>query len=344
MAQLYLAQFAAEEETPLLVADSALYSADTLQALSPIRWVTRVPATLTEAKTLLSEMDLAQMTAAERAGYFYHEATSTYGGVAQRWLVVLYLPRREEELVQLNRRIERERNDVAKAIKKLARQRFSCAEDARQALAQFAKQWSFHAVSGEVAISERYRQPGRPTPDSPKLTAWHIRGTFQRDEVAIVQQQKPLGKYIIATNELDQDKCPTEDLLTVYKDQNRSVERGFRFLKDPLFFASRFFLKKPARLMGLLMVMGLSLLVYALAEHHLRQQLAESDQSIPDQKGRATQRPTMRWVFQLFEGIHVLRIQTNEFRKRTVTNVREVHLQIATLLGEPMLKFYVSSH
>ena len=95
--------------------------------------------------------------------------------------------------------------------------------------------------------------------------------------------------------------------------------------------------------MGLLMVMGLSLLVYALAEHHLRQQLAERDQSIPDQKGRATQRPTMRWVFQLFEGIHVLCIQAQEFQKRMVTNVREVHLQIATLLGEPVLKFYVFS-
>jgi transposase len=34
-------------------------------------------------------------------------------------------------------------------------------------------------------------------------------------------------------------------------------------------------LKKPARIMARLMVMGLSLLIYALAEHHLRQQLAQ---------------------------------------------------------------------
>jgi transposase len=90
--------------------------------------------------------------------------------------------------------------------------------------------------------------------------------------------------------------------------------------------------------MALLMIMGLTLLVYALAEHHLRQQLLEQDQSIPDKKNRPTQNPTMRRVFQKFEGIHILFIQTKHFRKRMVTNVQELHLQIATLLGKPILK------
>ena len=134
MAQLYLDQFAAEDETPVLVADSALYSADTIQDLSMVLWVTRVPATLREAKRLLMEMDQGEMTASEREGYFYHETESTYGGVAQRWLVVLYTPRREQEIVALNKRIEREGEDLAKSLQKLARQRFSCAEDAQQAL------------------------------------------------------------------------------------------------------------------------------------------------------------------------------------------------------------------
>jgi transposase len=145
----------------------------------------------------------------------------------------------------------------------------------------------------------------------------------------------------IATNELDHERLPAEDLLTAYKDQNRSVERGFRFLKDPLFFASRFFLKKPARIMALLMVMGLSLLVYALAEHRLRTQLIETGQSIPDQKGKPTQQLTMRRVFQMFEGIHVLFVHAAALHKRFVLNVAPVHLQIAALLGEPVLNFYV---
>jgi transposase len=46
IAQEYLKQFEAEEDCPYLVADSALYSEDNLKALSEIKWVTRVPATL----------------------------------------------------------------------------------------------------------------------------------------------------------------------------------------------------------------------------------------------------------------------------------------------------------
>jgi transposase len=117
----------------------------------------------------------------------------------------------------------------------------------------------------DLYTTQRYAQPGRPTSDSEVVTEWHIQATYVPDEQAIAQQQQALGKYIIATNELDPTRLSTADLLTVYKDQNTSVERGFRFLKDPLFFAHRLFLKKPARIMGLLMVMGLSLLIYALA-------------------------------------------------------------------------------
>lgn len=41
------------------------------------------------------------------------------------------------------------------------------------------------------------------------------------------------------------------------------MERGFRFLKDPMFLASTLFLKKAQRIMALLFVMTLCLLVYA---------------------------------------------------------------------------------
>lgn len=343
MAQWYLDRFEEDEGTPVLVADSAFYSAETVQDLSQVKWITRVPATINEAKMLLAEVNQEMMVASEREGYFYHAVESYYGGVKQRWLVVLCEVGREQELSQFDKRIEREHRKLEKDCKKLQRQSFHCSEDAQKTLDKFAQPWSFHSVTGTVYSTERYEQPGRPTPESVKIVEWHIQANFQQDAAKIEQQHKSLGKHIIATNELDRDQLPAEELLTVYKDQNRSVERGFRFLKDPLFFASRFFLKKPSRIMGLLMVMGLSLLVYALAEHHLRNQLAATGQSIPDQKGKPTQRPTMRRVFQMFEGIHILLIHIGRVRKRMILNVREVHLQIARLLGDPILKFYTFS-
>jgi transposase len=66
--------------------------------------------------------------------------------------------------------------------------------------------------------------------------------------------------------------------------------------------------KKPERIMALSLIMVLCLLVYRLAEFRLRARLAETAQTIPDQVQKPTARPTMRWVFQCFEGIELLHV------------------------------------
>jgi transposase len=49
-----------------------------------------------------------------------------------------------------------------------------------------------------------------------------------------------------------------EYVLTEYKAQ-QSTERGFRFLKDSLFFTSSIFLETPQRVAAMTMLMGLCL-------------------------------------------------------------------------------------
>ena len=120
------------------------------------------------------------------------------------------------------------------------------------------------------------------------------------------------------------------------------MEHGFRFLKDPLFFTDRFFLKNPGRIMALTMIMVLALLIYALAERKLRHQLAATGQSVPNQVGKKTQTPTMRWVFQLFEGIDLLLVRQNgHLVARRVLNLKPVHRDILRLLGPPVEKCYL---
>ena len=112
-------------------------------------------------------------------------------------------------------------------------------------------------------------------------------------------------------------------MLGRYKDQTRTVERGFRFLQDPLFFTGSTFLKRPER------VMALALLAYALGEWELRRKLLENQASLPDQKGRPTQRPTLRWVFQLFLWVRLVEL---EGRPR-VLNLAPHHETAVRLLG-----------
>ncbi len=62
------------------------------------------------------------------------------------------------------------------------------------------------------------------------------------------------------------------------------------------------FPRKPQRIVALSLVMVLCLLVYRLAEHRLRDQLATTGQTLPNQVQKPTDRPTMCWEFQCFEG------------------------------------------
>lgn len=107
-----------------------------------------------------------------------------------------------------------------------------------------------------------------------------------------------------------------EDVLRLYKAQG-GVERAFAFLKDPLFLASSVFVKKAERVMAARFLMVLCLLVYRLAEQRLSQHLAETGATVPNQLKKPTQRPTMRWLFQCFEGISlVLRVGEPLFSNR----------------------------
>ena len=57
--------------------------------------------------------------------------------------------------------------------------------------------------------------------------------------------------------------------MRIYKEQ-QSTERGFRFIKDPLFFADSLFVKNPERVETMMMLMALCLLVYNLGQRQLR--------------------------------------------------------------------------
>ena len=52
--------------------------------------------------------------------------------------------------------------------------------------------------------------------------------------------------------------------------------------------------------------MAVCLLVYTLGERCLRQALQQTGKTVPNQLGKGTQRPTLRWIFQCFQAVHVL--------------------------------------
>ncbi len=140
--------------------------------------------------------------------------------------------------------------------------------------------------------------------------------------------------------DLVESKLTADELLRKYKNDQQQVERGFRFLKDPLFLLDHVFLKLPRRIMALSMVMALCLLVYTLAQFKLRKLLKEQNKTVPNQVKKQIKNPTMRWIFQLFRGIHVIDIATLEGTKKVVVNINSVQLKIIKILGSDFEIYY----
>ncbi len=346
--QAYISQMQTSH-LPYFIADSALYSEKNIKSLRQVKWITRIPGTLNEVKELCKSITPEQMQVAEATaataleGYSYLEVGNYYGGLRQRWLVVFSKAAYRREAATFRKRLAENHTQAEKSLKQLSQQEFPTEEAAKMAVRALESQWTFHQTTTQLEKVFRYKGAGRPRKgEKPEHVGWRVVGEVVDNEEAIVEALKSKGKFILGSNELDEEKLPTETILMAYKGQAASVERGFRFLKDPMFFASSLFLERPERIMALLMVMGLSLLVYALAERSLRTQLAQRDESIPNQVGKPTQRPTIRRIFQVFQGIDVLLIQHSLGTKRQVLNLKPIHLRVLDLLGPEVKNCYIS--
>ena len=62
--------------------------------------------------------------------------------------------------------------------------------------------------------------------------------------------------------------------------------------------------------------------------------------ALPDQVHKPTTRPTMRWVFQCFEGIELLHVQTSTASLTILLRLEAVHRLILALLGPLYEKIY----
>jgi transposase len=323
----------------LFVADSALYSADELPSLNHLRWLCRVPQTIKEAKTLLEEIPEEAFAQSALEGYRLAETTSEYGGVEQRWVVVESTQRQKAHNKQLEKKLKELDERLERQLGQLRRQRFNCEADAQKALDACAKGLGrYHRLTeGKLMPIRSYQRPGRPRKhEQPEMVGYRIEAYLARNEAAITSARLRSGRFILATNVLKSDQLTKEVLLREYKEQHR-VERGFRFLKDPLFFTSSVFVKTPERVAAIAMVMGLCLLVYALGERLLRRALEEGGSSIRHQTGKPTQRPTLRWVFQLFQAVHLLNVDGT----KRIANLTEERKHILSFLVPDCRRYYL---
>jgi len=314
-----------------IVADSALYVSETLKNLNEILWISRVPGTLKLSQNVIEMVAPYLMQNPQETSSFSLEVN--YADVKQRWLVV-YSPEAYHRTVKtVNKRCLKQTATEHKAFSRLCKQDFACEADALKALDAFEKKQKMTAVTEiEIQNLPRYKGKGRPTQNqSPDFYVYQIKGHIYSQIQNRTRRIEQKSCFILATNQLDWKSFSHQQLISVYKNQQK-VERGFRFLKDPMFMANTLFLKSPKRIRALMMIMTLCLLIYAALQYRIRTEL-----KIHNQTGQDISNPTARWVFQFFSGIHVLIINQT---RTIILNLNQHHLLLLKLLGNQYEQLY----
>lgn len=182
---------------------------------------------------------------------------------------------------------------------------------------------------------KRYDTPGRPSHNaSAQKIEWQIQAHVEENQEEIQRIQKEKACFVLGSN-VPSNMLSDVQILSGYKGQSQ-VERGYRFLKDKSFFVSSLYVEKPLRIEALIMVMTLALLVYSVAQRRLRLELKRRNQTLPNQINQPAQRITLRWAFQMLEGIHVVTLEN----ERYINGLNSLRIKILKLFGENVCRKY----
>jgi transposase len=339
-AQALMSTFKGSPTPRYLVADAKLYNEENAANLKKLGFITRIPGTLKVVSQVIGQALKWDTWHRLDETTRYQPIELCHFGMAQRWLVVWSQASRERAQASVTKALTREAATIQKQLFHLQANRFETATQAQAGLSVLAKTWRYHQVeSFELIDHKRYGKKGRPTAEAPvKAIEWQIQAQVKPDAERLEALKHHKACFVLGTN-IKAKALSDAEVIAGYKAQSQ-VEGGFRFLKDPLFFVSSLFVTKPCRIQGLLMVMTLALLVYCVTQRRLRQELARQNETIPNQINQPTDRPTLRWVFQVLEGIERVRLSVDDQVRDLITGLNEAKINILRLFGEQVCHVY----
>ena len=258
----------------------------------------------------------------------------------QKWVLFQSKEMKKRKEKTFDSNIEKELKTAQKSLNKLKKMEYACEEDANRAVKKWLDEHQMYQCKELSIDSKSLRKngkKGRPKKGEELETYYLIKAKIEAEKLAIAQKREKLGRFILATNDLD---LTVDEILSYYKSQNK-VERGFRFLKDKSFHVSEVYLKKESRIEALAMIMVLCLFLYSIAQWKLRKELKEINKFVRNQVKKPTQKPTMRWVFFLFRSITELTFILDGNVEKRVANMTDELWEILSLMGKECEKYYV---
>src|SRR6266516_7178532 len=238
-----------EHEQRIAVFDSGGYSQANMKSYNDAKiwWISRVPETSTVAKSALEEVDEPWHPLSNGSGDYVVRTMDLPQG-KERWVIVRTHAQVQAATEQMEKKGKKTQQEWEKRFWHLANQACACETDAQQAWEKALKgKPSWVIATFTLKEQKQYQQRGRPQKEAtPDQTAWYLVPTLELDQHEVERVARKKAAFIVATNILDEQRLSPEQVISTYKEQG-GVERGFRFLNDPLFLASSVFVKKPER-------------------------------------------------------------------------------------------------
>ena len=306
------------------IADSAMVTRDNLTTVGDNLFLTRLPFSYNEAGRVVSEaveqniweevgvLNKTPATAKRPAAlYSISEKTVTLYEKEYRAVVVHSTAHDKRRLKRLERQIKKSTSTLSELIAKETKLEFFCRPDA-DAAASRLQQYDTELHRITVDVEEKiYYARGRPPKNGKRKVSrirYVLKACIEEKSERVKQKQEESGCFVLLTN-VPQEGGMAETgagLLQVYKEQY-GIEKNFSFLKDPL-IVNDIFLKKPERIEVLGAVLLISLLVWNLIEHTLRQYIKEYEVTLPGWDKKQTTRPTAFMMSIKFMGLQVVRV------------------------------------
>jgi transposase len=311
----------------IYVADSAMVTEQNLTAMESNRFISRLPATYDACREAIGQAmaaqawtDLGSLNEAPAsktrppAEYKAFETSVTLYGVPYRAVVIHSSSHDKRRQKKLERQIAQSIAGIAKNLKQVAQQYF-CEADALAAAAHIEKfTTGLHRVIPTITSIE-VRPRGRPAKDKPARmeTRYRLSWEIVAKTEGIEKERESAGCFVMLTNVPDSGEGALDSagILRTYKGQY-GVESDFAFLKDPL-VVNDLFLKTPARIDALGMVLIVALMIYRLMERSMRLHLQQNKLTVQGWDNKPTDKPTTFMLAAVFLGVHVLVLKKQRF-------------------------------
>ncbi len=172
------------------VADSSFYTEDNIKNIGKSFWISRVPATINEAKELLTaNLNLKKLKSDER--YSFYQTFVEYGGVKQKWVLLLSHKMRKKKEETFRKKLDKEVEKAERSLKKLKGRDFFCEEDALKAAEEWIQEFPsvlFEKTDLKDTMKREPGKRGRNSKDEKLNTYFRIDGNIKVNNAFVLKK------------------------------------------------------------------------------------------------------------------------------------------------------------